>query len=240
MIEQKLESRAVCVLCGKLFSGEDAGSLGCRYHPYEYVNRAANVTGYIHAQPPSNCITCSNYHQRLPSPPHARTDSGCTRIDHCTSVSDLLNWPIIALPLDTVDEFKFFAAISGSILTADLKAALEKEMACIVIDKSELLALRIKIDIPGTRKSFVVSLAVVYDRMVRNLRLFDMEETRRRVRLADPTLQESLATQFAHDLAPVKDKLHMRGLSRIDFHPFVIIARVDQKTQDSGGMHLVK
>lgn len=238
--ERELSLAFRCVLCGELFNGGYTGTLSCSFHPYAYVNTATNSSGYDFARdPPTKCVQCAELHLM----PTVRNDDlvrlnlrhGCTAIDHCVDVHELLERPYIAVPAI----FWTLLAISKRRSTQDfvrLATNADKRNGIIVVHSPLQLRMVLVVDIPGTAKAFRLSVAEVYERMAArfNIERLANEVYSARIQTAESSI--SRMTQFAHPQAARRDALRRLQRRKAHFAPFVIVARVQQC--EGGGMRL--
>jgi len=230
-----------CVLCGELFTGALTGTLSCAYHPFEYVNTATNSSGYsVAREPPTNCVQCAELHLM----PSARNDHlvaenlrfGCTAIDHCTNVYEVLTRPYIAIPTIFWSMFAL-SKRSGALRDFDALAAnADAHRGIIVVHQAAQLRLMLVVDIPGTRNAFRASVAHVYERMAARFNIQALADEVYSARIATVESSISRMAQFSHRDAERRDSLRRMQRKKARFAPFVIVARVMQC--EGGGMRL--
>lgn len=230
-----------CVLCGELFTGALSGTLSCAYHPFEYVNTATNASGYsLSREPPTNCVQCAELHLM----PGARNEHlveqnlrfGCTAIDHCTNVYEVLQRPYIAIPTIFWSMFAL-SKRSGAMRDFDALAAnTDVRRGVLVVHSAAQLRLTLVVDIPGTRNEFRASVADVYERMAARFNIQALADEVYNARISTVESSISRMAQFSHRDAARRDSLRRLQRKKAHFAPFVIVARVMQC--EGGGMRL--
>lgn len=245
LFERELCYTMHCVLCGEQFSGVSTGTLACRYHPFRYVNTAQNAVGYsAEREPPSDCIECVDAHlkpdvrlRRNTLAAQAAAHAGCTPIDHCADVHELLRRPFIAVPcvfwstlaLASRPELRDFARL------VDVAGA-DPRSGVIVVHRASQLAQTLVVDIPATAREVRVSVADVYEQMAARFALEPLADAVYAARSVNPESSISRMSQFTHKDAPRRHALRQLNRKRAHFVPFVLIARVAQC--EGGGMRL--
>lgn len=236
-----------CVFCQEMFSKRDVGMLSCLFHPSEYFNRG--VKHGLGTQSHTDCQACNQLtlfagkwnDPRAPVYP----SQGCTRVDHCESVS-VLEQPISAIPAAYLNELNILLdvkskASTGSDIDGAIRA-LRKRTNVIVIDKPRHLTKVLFVDMPGTAVPFSMSVMDIYEAMTATFGLPSMDEQVRKARAADPELRPSKhGGMYASDGAGEFDRIRSTlSNNKVMFIPMVIVARVDQTTFNSIGMKLSK
>jgi hypothetical protein len=220
-----------CILCGEFFSGALTGTLSCAYHPFLYVNTATQPFGYgVSHDPPTNCVQCAELHL---APAErcglVRKDLrfGCTAIDHCTDVHELLRRPYIAVPaifwsmfaISKRDEYADFDALATNT---------NPRNGVVVIHTPEQLLKTLVVDIPGTQKEVRVPIAEIYEKMASRFNIQALADEIYAARAVNPESSISRMVQFSHKEASRRDALRRLFRKKAHFAPFIILARVMQ------------
>lgn len=236
-----------CVFCQEMFSKRDVGMLSCLFHPSEYFNRGVKLGVPNHAH--TDCQECMRLtlfsgkwdDPRAPIYP----SQGCTRIDHCESIS-VLEQPISAMPAAYLNELNIFLDVKSKATTGsdvdEAIRALKKRTNVIIIDKPRQLTKVLFVDMPGTAVPFSMSVMDIYETMTVQFGLPSMDEQVRRAKADDPELRPTkhggmYASEGAGEFDRIRSTL---SNNKVMFIPMVIIARVDQTTLNSIRMKLSK
>lgn len=159
---------------------------------------------------------------------------GCTRIDHCESVAELLDHPYLALPLAFADGVMLRKSASASSIVDNAQSNI------IIISTPHQLEKVLEIDIPGTRNIFRQSVSSIYEEMARKFQLPQLADSVLAAQIHNPESSISRLKQLQHPSAARKDRIRQTARVKALFAPFVVIARVAQNSVSSKGMRLRK
>lgn len=242
-----LQQTGTCFFCSQTFDGRSIGALACRFHPFVYYNRGANVMGaydpYLHL-PPSSCRICSALHLARPEceiEPARGSGSGCTRIDHAISPFDLFAKPYLAIPttflggLDIVLNTRAAGAGDNNSVLRQLK----RMPNVIIVHRRSQLSKILRVDMPGSSHGFECSIVQVYEQMATEYGLPLLEDEVLAARAADPTSRITKQVEMNPD-ARRKDALRAQFKRKVLFAPFIILARIQQSAEYGQPMTLVK
>lgn len=234
-----------------------SGTLPCSYHPFEYVNSGVRTILYSSDsayREPTSCSECKEYHLKpnirsgAMIQPYRNTvlsqlgrikglspstigpgtwRIGCTRIDHCEDVMEVLNHPYLALPVSFAD-----------LLAMDVRD--HQELNIMMIDKPRQLERVLEIDIPGTKDIFRKSIEDVYEDMAGVFELPPLADSILAAKIHNPESSISRLKPLKHKDADRKDRIRMTSSVRALFVPFIIVTRVSQQGVGSKGMRLRK
>ena len=217
-----------CGNCGAVYTGAEVGMLGCRFHPFQYLNNSARVMPYDSVSgPPSECLLCNEEHLDQYSilamkggvPGRHVSRLGCTRIDHCGRVMDVINKPYTCVPLAMADMFFATRTNFGP----------ENARSVCYITRPGQMNLTAEIQLPGTAASFLVPIVNLYTEVSE---IFALEDLQKSVRMARRGPNASSITR-------IKEMHHTDNLdlyrlyadekeASAEFIPFAVVARVEQ------------
>lgn len=159
---------------------------------------------------------------------------GCTRIDHCEDVYELLAHPYLALPLAFADALALRKSAPASQLVDASQANI------IVVSSAKQLEKVLEIDIPATRNVYRRDVSEVYEEMAHHFELPKLADSVLAAQIHNPESSISRLKQLQHRDAARKDRIRQTARVKALFAPFVIIARVAQDSVGSKGMRLRK
>jgi hypothetical protein len=168
------------------------GTRSCRFHPAFYCD-TADVSG---------CRACAENDRKC-------SRRGCTPIDHCQSIVELMRRPFFAVPVHLV----------GYLRAATLSR--------VSVTRPSQLKKRLVVFIPEMQQAIGYDLLLVYEEMLAQLGLPPLEDEVREARMLDPASRASkYSNQFGHADAPHKDSLRSDRSHKVQFLPFYVFPRV--------------
>jgi len=223
-----------CALCSEMYSGSQIGTLVCKYHPFQIVNTSTRFVEYhCHSGPPTNCKECNTahlssgarrtMHWQIPGD-ETLTRTGCTPVDHCADLFELLSHPYKVVPLCMAEEFLLHDRVDDENYMSS-----HERNNVLVVDSPEQMALTFQMSMPGTNAPVLIPVVDLYDEVSE---IFSLDDLQRTVRLARRGPNPSSITRIKGMRHP--DALDIYRLysddreAQAEFMPFVVVARVHQ------------
>jgi hypothetical protein len=246
LFDAYLRERDVCAGCGQLFTGASNGAQTCAMHPYQHYNRGTNLVGrYSVAQPqPTACTICATFYLNtshstaLAQLSHNR---GCVKVDHSTSMAELLSRPFIALPLEQLPKLELFSIVRTAVQSSSFPLILhEMRLRCdiLLIYKPRHLGKTLQIGYPGVERVYRKPIADIYDEMAKQFALPALYDEVAAARAANPLTRVTKQVEGNAD-ARRKDALRLMTTRHVAFVQFFILSRIQQGTNGTVQMKLV-
>jgi hypothetical protein len=218
------------------------GSQSCRFHPFAYYNRGANLLSCYSAEnpTPTTCRTCSELYLRAPHGSLRPEQGGCIKIDHCGSIPELLAEPYFALPLEHLPQLALFRNLQSIVGKLPFPLMLQQmRMRCdvLVVSKPRHLNKRLVIGYPGTQRTFSKSIIDVYEQMAAQFALAPLYDEIVATRAADPLTRVSKQIEQNVD-ARRKDSLRLMTTRKVAFVQFIIVSKIQQGANGTVQMKL--
>lgn len=253
--EHFLANPLQCALCGDIFTPRTVGTLACKFHPSEYINRGARLIASAEADPsvsaPSNCGTCTQLNiapsmRSLMFKERAHMRAGCTSVDHCTGLDILFSKAYFAVPTAYLHLLTAWGHASARIginssaqnAKRDILVALASQPNALLVRKAEHLGKTLVIDVPHTSASIGVPVREIYDEMCERFALPKINSMLRDTRLANPIAALSNNSSYAHPDARRRAQLRVLNHQKALITPFVILGRISQSTPGAKRLHL--
>ena len=221
-----------CVVCQRTYTGSEIGTLACRFHPFKLINTCMRFEEYDSlAAAPTDCRTCNDAHltsyarrsmawQVPGSTDHSA--SGCTPVDHCTSLEQLLAKPYSCVPLCMAENF-----VLHDKYDRDNPLSTHTRTNVVIISEPEQMALTLLIEIPGTSQPFVVPVIELYNEVCSVFKLADLQQSVRLARRGPNASSITRIKGFQHADALDTYRLYADEQDSLaEFMPFAVIARV--------------
>lgn len=232
-LESAIRTQHTCVRCSRKYGGFELGTLTCRYHPFEHINKAQRFELYSsHSPAPTACRTCNEshldaygrraMHYNVPGSFDSR-GPGCVPIDH-GDVDEILAKPYACVPIAMADHFVLHDHYDN---TSPFSSQERNNVA--LVHRPEQMALSVALSIPGTACPFIVPVVQLYDEL---RTVFQLEDLQKSVRVARRGPNASSITRIKGMQHP--DALDVYRLyaddaeANAEFMPFAVIARVHQ------------
>lgn len=224
-LRDELQYESRCVFCNTDFKAYEVGTLGCTFHPMLTYAKCMRGIPYTPAEKRGFCRICTNFHvpvgaRRKLSEAELSRRYDCTRVDHTSDMNALFDHPVVAIPT-------FFATKMGLFHVSGYKPSSHPNV--VLVDEPSHLLHTVVYTIPGLGV-FSQRVRDIYECMCERFSLDVLEDALFEMRKGSKgTSSISTKAGVAVPGADEKFALYNDKADAVEFVPFYIIARIEQK-----------